>query len=404
MSSLTVATGQIELDFAPLPRPATHPGDRIAAVPAPIHVAGRTLSPTPVFDTYWRFAAERQAVYEARLASRPGPWTDDPVIARHRFTNCFRAADRVSQFLIREVSYRGSQRPDEVVFRTVLFKLFNRISTWRLLTDTIGEITWEHFDLNAYDRALTAAFTRRTKLYSAAYVVPPPQLGAERKHTNHLRLIEMMMTTGLAKRVEAAGSLRSVFDALLAYPAMGDFLAYQFAIDLNYSTVLGCDEMEFVVPGPGARDGIRKCFGPAADGIEAEVIRYMAESQHEHFARLGLRFVGLRGRPLQLIDCQNLFCEVDKYARVAHPDIAGHSGRTRIKQRFAPVAEPVPAWFPPRWGINVDQPEVWVCPCGAEIPNETVTWRGKTWKTCTGGCGAEYDLEGRPLDAQGNPL
>jgi hypothetical protein len=62
----------------------------------------------------------------------------------------------------------------------------------------------------------------------------------------------------------------------------------------------------------------------------------------------------LRGRPLQLIDCQNLFCEVDKYARVAHPDIAGHSGRTRIKQRFAPVADRVPAWFPPRWGINVD--------------------------------------------------
>ncbi|WP_267883292.1 nucleotide kinase domain-containing protein, partial [Streptomyces sp. NRRL S-37] len=91
-------------------------------------------------------------------------------------------------------------------------------------------------------------------------------------------------------------------------------------------------EMDFVVAGPGARDGIRKCFGPAADGIEADVIRYMADTQDEHFARLGLAFAGLRGRPLQLIDCQNLFCEVDKYARVAHPDIAGISGRSRIKQ------------------------------------------------------------------------
>ena len=75
------------------------------------------------------------------------------------------------------------------------------------------------------------------------------------------------------------------------------------------------------MPGPGARDGIRKCFGRAADGIESDVIRYMADYQEEHFARLGLQFNGLRGRSLQLIDCQNLFCEVDKYARVAHPDI-----------------------------------------------------------------------------------
>jgi hypothetical protein len=116
--------------------------------------------------------------------------------------------------------------------------------------------------------------------------------------------------------------------------------------------VFDFDEMEFVVPGPGARDGIRKCFGPAADGIESEIIHYMAEQQGENFDRLDLKFSGLRGRPLQLIDCQNLFCEVDKYARVAHPQIAGHSGRSRIKQLFSPVAMPVTAWFPPKWNLG----------------------------------------------------
>jgi hypothetical protein len=310
------------------------------------------LEPTPVFDTYWLFAAARQAIYEARLSGRPGPWTADPVLLRHRFTNCFRAADRVSQFLIRQVSYRGSQQPEEVVFRTLLFKMFNRVSTWQLLEASLGEISWGRFDLAAYDEVLTAAFAAGTKLYSPAYVVPPPRLGAERKHTNHLRLLKLMMTTGLPQRAAGGGSLQELFVTLASYPAMGDFLAYQFAIDLNYSAVVAFDEMEFVVPGPGARDGIRKCFGPAADGIEPEIIRYMAEHQDSHFDRLGLTFSGLRGRPLQLVDCQNLFCEVDKYARVAHPDIAGHSGRSRIKQLFAPVPEPVTDWFPPKWGLN----------------------------------------------------
>ena len=183
-------------------------------------------------------------------------------------------------------------------------------------------------------------------------MVPPPALGEERKHANHLRLLELMMSTGVTGKVSSAGSLRAAFEVLRSYPAIGSFLAYQYLIDLNYSPVFDYDEMEFVVPGPGARDGIRKCFGRAADGIESDIIRYMADYQEEHFARLDLQFNGLRGRSLQLIDCQNLFCEVDKYARVAHPDIQGISGRTRIKQSFRPVAEPVPAWFPPKWGIN----------------------------------------------------
>jgi 5-hmdU DNA kinase, helical domain len=87
-------------------------------------------------------------------------------------------------------------------------------------------------------------------------------------------------------------------------------------------------------------------------GLDVEVIRYMVDSQEEHFDRLGLAFNGLRGRRLQLIDCQNLFCEVDKYARVAHPDVRGISGRTRIKQKYVPDASPLTAWSPPKWNLN----------------------------------------------------
>ena len=351
MGSVAVIDGlQGELDLA-LPVAPNRLVEERPAV-SPIRVAGRILHPTPVFDTYWRFAARRQAVYQARLEGRPGPWTNDPILLRHRFTNCYRAADRVSQFLIRNVSYAGSQDVLEVVFRTLLFKMFNRVSTWQLLSGEIGEISWKDFNRSAYDDVLTRAFAAGRKLYSAAYVIPPPRLGAERKHSNHLRLLELMMTTDVAGRIERGGSLRTAFEVLRSYPAMGDFLAYQFAIDLNYSGVFDFDEMEFVVAGPGARDGIRKCFGAPADGIEADVIRYMADQQQEHFARLGLSFTGLAGRPLQLIDCQNLFCEVDKYARVAHPEVAGHSGRSRIKQLFRPVTEPVGAWFPPKWKLS----------------------------------------------------
>jgi hypothetical protein len=162
----------------------------------------------------------------------------------------------------------------------------------------------------------------------------------------------MMLQSEAPQRVLAARSMQQAYEVLLSFPAIGPFLAYQYLIDLNYAAEMPFSEAEFVVPGPGARDGIRKCFGAAADGIEADIIRYMADTQEEHFERLGLEFGGLMGRPLQLIDCQNLFCEVDKYARVAHPDVRGVSGRSRIKQAYRQDPEPVTAWFPPKWGLN----------------------------------------------------
>ncbi len=57
---------------------------------------------TPVYEAYWSFAAERQAIYFRRLRGQPAPWTEDSILASFRFTNPYRAADRVSQYLIQK--------------------------------------------------------------------------------------------------------------------------------------------------------------------------------------------------------------------------------------------------------------------------------------------------------------
>lgn len=107
-----------------------------------IVIGGRTLSTSPVFNTYWRFSALRQQAYESRISGAPGPWTSDPILRVHRFTNCYRASDRVSQYVINEVAYCGSQVREEIVFRVLLFKFFNKISTWQLLERELGPLTW----------------------------------------------------------------------------------------------------------------------------------------------------------------------------------------------------------------------------------------------------------------------
>jgi hypothetical protein len=314
--------------------------------------SGRVVKVTPVFDTYWRFATLRQNLFMSRVHGAPPPWTEDPVLVKHRFTNAYRASDRVSQYLIRNVLYKGEQTPAEIFFRALLFKFFNRIDTWEQIEKQVGAPTWKGFAFDRYARVLDDLMARGETVYSAAYIMPSPPFGSPRKHRNHLQLLERMMRDGAPGRIAAARSLREVFEIIRGFPSLGDFLAFQFAIDLNYSSMIDFSEMEFVVAGPGAKDGIRKCFADTAGLTDDVVIQGVADVAEREFERLNLSFPTLWGRPLQLIDCQNLFCEVDKYARVVHPEAQGTSGRTRIKQNFCPKSASLPQWYPPKWRLD----------------------------------------------------
>lgn len=312
------------------------------------------IVPTEVYDTYWRFAAERQEIFFKRLYGNPPPWTKDPILKKHKFTNSYRASDRVSQYLIRHVIYSGEQTPVELFFRIILFKIFNKIETWQLLEDNLGPIEHKSYSFEHYDEVLTSAMSKGKRIFSSAYIMPSgtSTFTSPRKHRNYLMLLERMINDKVPARIADFKSMRQCFELLHSYPLIGDFLAYQYSIDLNYSTLTNYSEMEFVIPGPGARDGIRKCFINLGGLSEANLIHVMVERQKEEFSRLGIEFKSLFGRPLQLIDCQNLFCEVDKYARVAHPTIAGVSGRTQIKQIYQPTIENIRYWYPPKWEIN----------------------------------------------------
>jgi hypothetical protein len=316
------------------------------------------MTPTVVFDTYWRFAAERLAMFYRRYSDPSGPWTADPILRTYRFTNAYRAADRVSQYLIREVQARADrpQTPRELFFRTILFKIFNRIETWEALEDRFGPLEWRRINLAKIDQALEDLRLRGRKIYSAAYIMPSPALGHARKHSNHIALLKQMMADRLPERARQAPSLRSVYELILRYPGLGPFLAFQYTIDLNYSCMMDFEEAGFVVAGLGALDGISKCFIDTKGRSAEDVIHWMSDRQETEFKHLGLNFTGLFGRRLQPIDCQNLFCEISKYARVAHPEVGGIANRTRIKQSYRPSSRPTPMpKFPERWGLHVDQ-------------------------------------------------
>lgn len=327
---------------------------KICGLPRLISTRLARPKPTDVYATYWRFAKTRQDAFFAQLSS-DRVLTDDPVIRRHRFTNVYRGADRVSQYLIRHVLYNREWSARDLVFRTLIFKFFNKIETWEALEKALGPITWESYQFKSYNRCLDRLMAAGRTVYSAAYIMPSgkTEFGYQRKHQNHLRIIEGMIKSELPKSLSASTSLEGVFQLLCKFPTIGPFIGYQLAIDLNYSRLLNFSENDFVQAGPGALDGISKCFSDLGDFTQADIIRYMVDEQDRAFENYAPGFTNLWGRPLHLIDCQNLFCEVSKYSRAVHPEVKGLSGRTRIKQLYRPSDRSLDApWFPPKWGIN----------------------------------------------------
>jgi alpha-glutamyl/putrescinyl thymine pyrophosphorylase clade 1 len=314
------------------------------------------VNPTVVFDSYWKFAAERYRIYQRRLAGEPGPWTDDPILSAYKFTNVFRACDRVSQFLIKEVIYNpeAPTNAEEVVFRILLFKLFNSIPAWETLKANFGTPTWKGFDEKAYGVELGQAKVKGFNIWNMAYVQNQNVFThLPTKHERYLALLGHMMSTNVTGKLQAAKSYADAFRVLQSYPLHGkSFIAMQHLTDINYSQVIDFDEDDFIVPGPGALDGMTKCFGyRPTERAASQIIRQLVKDQEAWFDVYGLKPVRLMGeRRLHAIDCQNLFCEIDKYSRVRHPQF--NLQRTAIKQKLKPTGSLQAPFFRPKWGLN----------------------------------------------------
>lgn len=172
------------------------------------------------------------------------------------------------------------------------------------------------------------------------------------KHEKWLRMIRQEIPDEKRlKRIIKARSLEEVYTILKECSFIGSFLAYQYAIDFNYSKVIDFDENSFVKAGIGAIRGIKKCFADSHTYSFEDCIRYTQDNLYTFQEKYGYnQFQNLFGREPKLIDLQNCFCETDKYLRVKMPLL--QAGNKRIKQRFIAPKSKIDFFFPPGWNIN----------------------------------------------------
>ncbi|MBQ8131483.1 MAG: hypothetical protein IJ193_03240 [Bacilli bacterium] len=306
-----------------------------------------------IYDLYWYFAYERQNIFWKKKKGEEPPWSNDPILQEYKFCNSYRVNDRVSQYLLKNVIYNGKHySKEDIVFRIILFKLFNKESTWELLENHFNDITLSTFNKKEYSEVLNFAIKDNIKIYNDAYIsCANKAFGYDRKHDNHLALLEkMFLIDRIQDSILNCKTMESAFHILKSYPLIGNFMAYQLVTDINYSDVVNWREDEFTVAGPGSLRGIKKCFIDKGNLSNEEIIRYMYDHQEEEFKRLHLDFKPIGNRKLQLIDIQNIFCELDKYCREAVPELK--SNRTKIKKKYVSKGK-IDYFYPPKWKITV---------------------------------------------------
>ncbi|MCY4089158.1 MAG: putative DNA base hypermodification protein [Candidatus Saccharibacteria bacterium] len=303
------------------------------------------------FDYFWQYTSQRQQIYYLQLAGKQPPFSDDPILNTYRFTNVYRATDRVSQYLINHVQYNQAWDWLNTFARTMIFKLFNRIDTWQYLVSQLGQLKLDDLLSKRIDRTLEALM-KIQPLYNPAYVMPPYYRGRGLKYIGHLDLLRLMIKNQVPQLIQSAKTMEEAFLILRSYHSIGDFLAYQFIIDLNYSPHLQFSENDFVVAGPGSLRGLRKCFANVTKANASQFISWATKNQDEEFRKRKLPWQNLRGRPMQLIDIQNVFCEVDKYTRLAAPSLNQEILGKRPKQYYRPSSNLLTANFPSKWLLS----------------------------------------------------
>lgn len=300
---------------------------------------------------YWCFACERQNIFYKKLNKQPEPYTNDVILQKYKFCNAYRVLDRVSQFLLREVIYSKEKYSlEDTVFRIIFFKIFNLPSTWIEVQKHFHEVSLKTFEFNAYSNFLTS-LKKVKPIYNSAYIMCANKVyGFNYKHENHLYLLhKMFKEDNLPKKLNACKTFEEAFKLIVSYHLIGNFLAYQYVTDLNYSDYFNWDNNSFTVAGPGSKRGIQKVFGQVKNYEEKIMETYL--KQEETLNAFGLEFKYLKNHKLEPIDIQNLFCEFDKYLREANPNLK--SNRTKIKTKYRKTSGEISYILPKKWNAKL---------------------------------------------------
>ena len=208
-----------------------------------------------MLEMYLEFVKERHRIWEKRQAGEPQPWTEDPILARLKFTNMFRVLDPGSQFVLTDLY---DENPQDFLMRCFMYRITNLPATWVEIRDELGWYPRTSDLLNRPGHIIKVLKDRRLakkQIFSGAYVIIPEPNTKNDKIEGVVKLTSTFIRRGLDD-FQIARSQEERFNILTSIPGIGKFLAMQILTDWGYGQDVD-RENEFIVAGPGSTRGAR---------------------------------------------------------------------------------------------------------------------------------------------------
>lgn len=161
--------------------------------------------------------------------------------------------------------------------------MFNLPSTFLQVEQHFKEVSLQTFDFEQYSQFLTRIKSKQLIFNSAYIMCANKAFGFNTKHENYLCLLhKIFVTDNITQKLTACKTFKDAFNIIVSYPLIGNFLAYQYTTDLNYSSHFNWQDSSVTVAASGSKRGIQKVFGKVRN--YEEIIMQTYATQEEFLA------------------------------------------------------------------------------------------------------------------------
>jgi alpha-glutamyl/putrescinyl thymine pyrophosphorylase clade 1 len=279
------------------------------------------------YEPFFDFIKERHSIYLRRHVEKlPAPWTTDPILHKYRFTNVFRELDAVTLWYKKHIR-EPLHNSDDVMMATVLFRLFNRITTCEFVfcQTAVGGFTLfeELLDRGFTDESILdaehrirAAIGKHGPFCTGAYIVNSPN-GMD-KLTGVLTMTKWVFDRReeFLDEIKRVGTLQHAWKQFIQIDHIAGFTSYEFVSDLRHTALLenAPDILTWANPGPGALRGLNRIQGRLLEQKQRPEV--LLEEMRELIAASRDPANWPAEWPaLEMREIEHSLCEFDKYQR-----------------------------------------------------------------------------------------
>lgn len=272
---------------------------------------------------FFAFARERHRVYLKRMSGLPAPWTGDPVLRGHRFTNIFRELDTTTLWFRQNIRH-PLRKKHWVIPATVIFRWFNRITTGEVMLDS-GILSQKAWSPTLFEQKLREAFPQGPWV-TGSYMVFSGKNNGD-KLTGLLSFIDgfdaWWERRGLFE-FQKYPTMERAHQLLMEVPGLSGFTAYEVVTDLRWTEVVSPGQRNiWAHAGPGAVRGMSRLLHGEDHHLQQGSVGDQLTLSREMRSLLNLSR-SLAHWPQfhpdwpvwELREVEHTLCEYDKYERI----------------------------------------------------------------------------------------